>query len=137
MPSEIVVEWVNGGKGEMLFRQRRAAAIRQAREIQPDRPEHDIVSPEDQDSWWDWVEMDECMESRAFPNVAMAMAWAKQNHRIDHFGTPRVFRNEWREGEDWNSETTLSIEYQGDGQWLDTDTGMPYQNPAPAPKRSR
>lgn len=128
MPSEVIVEWINGSLGERLFKQRRDAAIRKAREAEPDRPEDDIVAPEDQDSWWDWVEMEECCESRAFPNVPMAMGWAQQNHRLDYFGTPRVFKNEWPTGEkSWNSETTLKLEYQGDGQWIDTDTGSPYQ----------
>jgi hypothetical protein len=120
----------------MLFRQRRAAAIRKARDIDPDRPEHDIVGPEDQDSWWDWVEIEECVENRGFPNVGMAMGWAKKNHGLDLFGTPRVHRNEWPEGEDWKSETTLKIEYQGDGEWIDTDTGMSYEL-TPAAKRPR
>jgi hypothetical protein len=124
MPFAVYVEWINGSKAERLFKQRRAAAIRKAHEIDPDRPVSEIVSPEAEDSWWDWVEMDECNESRAFPSVAMAKGWAKRyGAGLDLFGKPRVYKNEWAEGErPWNSETTIQLEYQGEGQWMDLAT---------------
>lgn len=125
LPFEVYVEWVNGGTAERLYKQRRAAAIKKAQEIDPNRPTSEIVNSEDQDSWWDWVEMDECHEHRSFPSVAMAKGWAQRNHKLDLFEMPRVYRNEWPEGErSWNSETTVQLEYQGDGEWLDLDTGQ-------------
>jgi|GEM_PF-4945462 len=55
MPFAVYVEWINGSKAERLFKQRRTAAISMAREIDPDCPESEIVTPEAEDSWWDWV----------------------------------------------------------------------------------
>lgn len=92
----------------------------------PNRPESDIVSPEAEDSWWDWVETDECIEKRRFPSVALAKAWASRNSRLDYTGMPRIYKNEWR---DWDqsedeAETTVELEYQGEGHWLDLKTGQ-------------
>jgi hypothetical protein len=131
LPSEIYVEWINGDKAERLFRQRRAAAIRKARETDPERSEDDIVSPLEQDSCWEWVEFEECTETRKFPSVAMAMGWGHRNHQLDAFDAPRIYRNEWNEGQhDWEATTTISLQYEGFGVWLDTEKGAPYEPPA-------
>lgn len=125
MPTKIYVEWLNGNKAEALFDKRRAREIAKAREIDPDRPESDIVSPRDQDSWWDWVEMDECMETRAFPSLALAKGWAKRNHKLDYFEKPRITQNEWADNQaEREAETTLTLEYEGNGEWLNINTGQ-------------
>lgn len=123
MGQSIFVEWVNGSLAEKLFKQRRAAAIKRERELSPDKPESEIVAPEDQDSWWDWVEMHECYEHRGFPSVPMAKSWARRYYKLDLFEMPRIYKNEWPGDENWNSETTVELEYQGDGVWMDLATG--------------
>lgn len=125
MPIKVYVEWLNGDKAERLYEQRRAKAIAKERELVPDRPESEIVSPRDQDSWWDWVEMDECMETRAFPSLPLAKGWARQNYRLDYFEKPRINQNEWGDDQsEWEAETTLTLEYEGNGEWLNIHTGQ-------------
>lgn len=123
MGQSIYVEWVNGDRAQKLFKQRRSAALKKERDIHPDKPESEILTPESEDSWWDWVEMDECHEHRGFPSVAMAKAWARRYYKLDLFEMPRVYKNEWPGDEDYLAETTVELEYQGDGVWMDLSTG--------------
>lgn len=124
MPTKIYVEWLNAKKAETLFEQRRAHEIAKARELEPNRPEEDIVSHRDQDSVWNWVDERECFESRTFPSLALAKEWVKINFKLDYFEKPRIGQNEWTDGQsEREAEMTLCLEYEGNGEWLNILTG--------------
>lgn len=120
MKSSVRVEWVDEDKARRLYVGRRNAAVRKAREIDPTRSATDVVGVDD--NLWDWVEMDEAVETRNFPSLGMAKGWAEKNFTRDVFETPRVYRNEWPdEGSELEAETVVQLEYQA-GSWVDLAT---------------
>lgn len=116
MGSRIYVEWVSGAIAEKLYRKRRARALEKS-------ASEGSLTPAGEDSWWDWVETDECLESRRFPSVGLAKGWASANASIDFFGLPKVCRAEWPGDDQDAAEVTLELELQGDGGWLNVRTG--------------
>lgn len=71
---------------------------------------HDPEDPNELDSLWDWVEMDEprFWQERRFPNLAMAKGWAAKNHSVDMYNEPRIYAqrrnsdgNDWETVEQW------------------------------------
>lgn len=119
MGQSVYVEWVNGATAERLYLKRREKAARDFIAMHPQT--QSPYATDDSDSWWDWVDIDECYENRAFPSVAMAKAWVEKNYKRDLYESPRIYKNEWPDGEDWNVETTVKLEFDGVSDFVDLE----------------
>lgn len=124
MPTKFFVEWLDGTKADALYAKRRAAAVAKERLLFPDRSEEDIVGSKNQDGWWDWVDMDECLDRQSFPSLDAAKKWAIKNYKKDYFEQPRIHQNTWKPDEsEREAKTVLTLEFQGGTEWLNTNTG--------------
>lgn len=65
----------------------------------------------------DFIDMDAFYESREFPSVTKAKAWAVRNRKRDVWSQPEVTVYEWPDSNarSWERERVVSLRYQGDG----------------------
>lgn len=75
MKSKIYVEWVNGTKADHLYKTRRSEELASARQLDPNAEEGDILLPLEDDSKWNWVAMEECIETHITQTIEEAKEW--------------------------------------------------------------
>ena len=98
MHTVIFVQWCDDG--QMMARAK-------ARGWTEDAPE----------SVHDLVDEDECNETREFPSVAKAKAWASRNKARDFWRQPSIRIYQWPSTRrlSWERETVRHLRYVGDG----------------------
>jgi hypothetical protein len=116
MKRQVHLEWVSENIALNLFRKR----LKKAEEKRG--PE--AISGQTEDNLWDWVEMEEALESRRFPNIGMAKAHSLKHPKLDMFEQPRIVVQEESEDDRDELQTVLELQYEGDGVWRNVQTGV-------------
>lgn len=115
MPRQIHLEWISENFALRLFRERLKKAA--------DKKGADAIAGQTEDNLWDWVEMEEALESRRFPNVGMAKAHSQKNPTLDMYGQPRITVQETADNDEDDWQTVLELQYEDNGVWRNIQTG--------------
>jgi len=115
MKRQIHLEWISENVALRLFRKRlKNAEVKRGPEA---------VAGQTEDNLWDWVEMEEAVETRRFPNLGMAKAHSLKNPELDMFEQPRIVVQEGSDDDEDEWQTILELQYEGNGLWRNVQTG--------------
>jgi hypothetical protein len=99
---EIVAEWVD----EALQERRARANIAKASKAQVEHGEAPLdVESELSEYPLDWADPETCMQTRKFPNLAMAIGWSKKNCGQALWRSVDICVNHVSDKDPWDSET--------------------------------